>query len=102
MSTMPIQPLPPISRAVQINESEAAGAPSGGAAFGQILNQVLSSNAQASTKANQAIDDLATGRAEDMHSVTLAVAEADLSFRLILQLRNRITEAYQAVIGMQV
>jgi flagellar hook-basal body complex protein FliE len=32
----------------------------------------------------------------------LAVAQADLSFRLILELRNRLSEAYQEIMRMQV
>jgi flagellar hook-basal body complex protein FliE len=102
MSATPISPISPLTRSLSLGEPEAAGASTGGTVFGQILNQVLTSNEQTSTKANQAVEDLAAGRAEDMHSVSLAVAEADLSFRLILQLRNKLTDAYNAVIGMQV
>jgi flagellar hook-basal body complex protein FliE len=32
----------------------------------------------------------------------LAVSQADLSFRMILEIRNRLTEAYQEIMRMQV
>jgi flagellar hook-basal body complex protein FliE len=76
--------------------------PSGGAAFGGMLEDLLSGEAVASAKADHAIQALAAGKAEGMHTVTLAVAQADLQFRLILELRNRLTEAHQEVMRMQV
>ncbi len=76
---------------------------SGGASgsFGQVLNNVLSANAHATKNADQAVTDLVTGKTTDLHTVTLAAAQADLSFRLILELRNRLTEAYQEVMRTQ-
>jgi flagellar hook-basal body complex protein FliE len=66
-----------------------------------VLNGILGANQQATVAADAAIRDLATGNAQDLHTVSLAVAQADLSFRLILELRNRLTEAYQEVTRMQ-
>jgi flagellar hook-basal body complex protein FliE len=75
---------------------------SGGKVFGDIVEQVLAGQSKADASANQAIEALATGQAENLHAVSLAVAQADLSFHLVLELRNRITEAYQEVMRMQV
>jgi flagellar hook-basal body complex protein FliE len=73
-----------------------------GNAFGGLVDQLLTGQARAEATAGQAVQALATGQAESMHGVSLAVAQADLSFRLILELRNRVTEAYQEVMRMQV
>ena len=75
---------------------------SGGKVFGELVEQVLAGQARSDVAANKAIESLATGQADNLHSVSLAVAQADLSFRLVLELRNRITEAYQEVMRMQV
>jgi flagellar hook-basal body complex protein FliE len=80
----------------------ATGAPGGGQAFGTLVDQLLAGQAQAGKSADQAVQALATGQADNLHAVSLAVAQADLSFRLILELRNRVTEAYQDVMRMQV
>lgn len=79
----------------------AAGAnPAGG--FAAVLNGLLGQNTQANAAADAAVAGLADGTAQDLHTVTLAVAQADLSFRLILELRNRLAEAFQEVTRMQV
>jgi flagellar hook-basal body complex protein FliE len=52
-------------------------------------------------QANQAVQDLALGRTDHLHNVLLEVAQADLAFRLVLEMRNRLTDAYQDVMKMQ-
>ena len=44
----------------------------------------------------------ALGRTDALHEVMLQVAQADLSFRFILEIRNRLTEAYQEIMKMQI
>ncbi|AMV25640.1 flagellar hook-basal body protein FliE [Gemmata sp. SH-PL17] len=70
--------------------------------FAGVLNGVLAGNAQAQVTADNAVRDLADGTAQDLHTVSLAVAQADISFRLILELRNRLADAFQEVTRMQV
>jgi flagellar hook-basal body complex protein FliE len=70
--------------------------------FGKVLDHILSRVSTQHAAADQAVLDLATGKTEDVHQVMLAVAKADLTFRMILQVRNRLTEAYQAITQMQV
>jgi flagellar hook-basal body complex protein FliE len=69
--------------------------------FAAVLNGLLDNNRQTTEAANTAIRDLATGDAQDLHTVSLAVAQADLSFRLILEIRNRLADALQDVTRMQ-
>jgi flagellar hook-basal body complex protein FliE len=77
-------------------------APRTGSGFGLLLQGVLGQHQQAHQAADAAVRDLATGQAQDLHTVALAVAQADLSFRLILELRNRLSEAYLEIMRMQV
>jgi flagellar hook-basal body complex protein FliE len=70
--------------------------------FGRVLSDILGNNANAVQASDKAIQDMVSGEAEDLHTVSLAVAKADLSFRLVLELRNKLTEAYQEVMRMQV
>jgi flagellar hook-basal body complex protein FliE len=98
---MNVAPLTPGASSAGLTAG-TAGAPGGGQAFGALVDQLLAGQAQAGKSADQAVQALATGQADNLHAVSLAVAQADLSFRLILELRNRVTEAYQDVMRMQV
>lgn len=103
---MPIEafaPLTPLARLEPLSpQAPTTEAPAAGSGFASILNGMLDGNRQASSAADAAVNALATGEAQDLHTVSLAVAQADLSFRLILELRNRLAEAFQEVTRMQV
>lgn len=78
-------------------EPRPAGAP-----FMRVIEDLIGKASAQDAKAEQAVQDLATGKTDELHNVMLAVAQADLSFRLVLEIRNRLTEAYQEIMRMQV
>lgn len=45
--------------------------------------------------------DFAVGNRHDIHEVMIATEKAGISFRLLMQIRNKLLEAYQEVIRMQ-
>ena len=49
-----------------------------------------------------AIQDLIAGKSKDILPVVHAVAEADLSFKLLMGVRNKVIEAYQQTMRMQI
>jgi flagellar hook-basal body complex protein FliE len=53
-------------------------------------------------EADQAIEKLASGESQSVHGAMLAVTKADTAFRMTMQVRNKIVEAYQEVMRMQV
>jgi len=67
-------------------------------AFADAVSKVESfqSNAQAS------VDRFLSGEGEELHHVAIAAQQAELSFQLFMQVRNKITAAYQQVMQMQV
>jgi hypothetical protein len=46
--------------------------------------------------------ELATGEVDNLHQVMLKLDEAKLSFQLMVQVRNKLLEAYQDILRMQV
>ncbi|MEW5958627.1 MAG: flagellar hook-basal body complex protein FliE [Chloroflexota bacterium] len=70
--------------------------------FIQILGNAINSLSQKENVANQATTSLAAGEDIELHQVMLAMQEADLNFRLALQVRNKLVEAYQEVMRMQI
>jgi flagellar hook-basal body complex protein FliE len=80
---------------------QSASETSGGS-FPKMLNQLLDGAAQGHERVEAAVRDMALGQTDNLHGVMLQMAQADLSFHLILEIRNRLTEAYQEIMKMQV
>ena len=62
------------------------------------MNDVNSLSKQADTMAT----DLASGKSQNIHETMLAATQAELSFNLMVQVRNKVLEAYQEVMRMQI
>jgi len=45
---------------------------------------------------------LVTGELDELHQVMIAAEKSSLSFQLTLQIRNKVVEAYQEIMRMQV
>jgi flagellar hook-basal body complex protein FliE len=73
-----------------------------GSSFQNLLGSAIDDLNRVQGNADQAINSLAMGEATDIHDVTIAVQEADIAFELALQVRNKMVEAYQEVMRMQV
>ena len=76
------------------------GAPA--ASFGEVLKDSLKQVNTLQQEADGAIASLATGGTATLHDTMLAVQKAELSFKLMMQVRNKIVEAYQEVLRMTV
>ena len=50
---------------------------------------------------DMSIKDLLSGKNEDITSVVSAVAKADMSFKLLVGVRNKLIEAYKQTMNMQ-
>ncbi|MFQ5780758.1 MAG: flagellar hook-basal body complex protein FliE [Nitrospiria bacterium] len=53
-------------------------------------------------RADQAVADLATGKTQDLHQTMIAIEKADVSFQLMMQVRNKILSAYEEITRMQI
>jgi len=73
-----------------------------GPSFADTLAQSLDKVNTLQKKADVAIQDFVTGDTRNIHETMLAVGKADLAFRLTMQVRNKMVEAYQEVMRMQV
>lgn len=52
--------------------------------------------------AETGLRDLATGKQGNIHHVMLALEDARMSFQLLAQVRNKVLEAYQDLLRMQI
>ncbi len=73
----------------------------GGGNFADVLKSAVSSVNQANDSAAAQVTNLLQGGSGDMNSVMIAVEKADVSFQLMMQVRNKIVSAYQDIEKMQ-
>lgn len=52
--------------------------------------------------AEMAIEDLTAGRRDDVDGVLMAKQKADLAFQMLLQVRNKMVDAYEEIKQMRV
>ncbi|MGC3998559.1 MAG: flagellar hook-basal body complex protein FliE [Anaeromyxobacter sp.] len=73
-----------------------------GASFGELVAQGLD-KVNTQLMASQAdMQRLAVGDVQNLHQVMIRMEESRLSFQLVMQVRNRLLEAYQDLMKMQV
>jgi flagellar hook-basal body complex protein FliE len=97
--------IPPIGSIRPVPLSEPAAPVSGQqkpGEFGALLDKAISQVEQSRTIANEKAQNLLSGKPEELHSVVLAVQRAQLEFELFLEVRNKVVQAYQEVMRMQV
>nr|WP_236406099.1 flagellar hook-basal body complex protein FliE [Microaerobacter geothermalis] len=70
--------------------------------FSSFLKNALDQVNQDQIKAEKLTENLVAGQVTDLHQVTIAAQKAELSLQLTVQVRNKIIEAYQEVMRMQV
>ena len=72
--------------------------------FSKTVNAVekyLSNVDQDQQSSNMSIQDLLSGRNEDIASVVASVAKADMSFKVLVGVRNKLIDAYKQTMSMQ-
>jgi flagellar hook-basal body complex protein FliE len=77
-------------------------AKAGGPSFGSLVEKTIDETERLQERADGMVKGLAQGEITDVHEVMLAMSRADLSFRMVLEVRNKLLDAYQEVMRMQV
>jgi len=70
--------------------------------FEQVLKGTLEQTNEESLKAGKMADGLAAGEHHKIHETMIALQEANLSFRLVTQVRNKVVDAYRQIFRMPV
>ena len=82
--------------------SSVKGASQGGAGFSDVLKNAVESVNSMQHEAGRLEDAVAKGESVNIHQAVIAGEKSGLSFRLLMQVRNKMIEAYQEVMRMQV
>jgi len=68
--------------------------------FTNAVKSYISKVSDLQQSSNMSIKDLLSGKNEDITSVISAVAKADISFKLLVGVRNKLIEAYKQTMNM--
>jgi len=79
-----------------------ASGTSAGASFADTLKKSIDEVSRMQQDASQAVDDLATGKGDNVTGVMTAVEKADMAFKTLLAIRSKLMDAYDEIKGFQV
>lgn len=94
-------PILPISTGVMPEAVRPAGVPKGTGSFQDVLASAVQSVEAAGANASASVERFLAGEGEELHATILATQRAELSFELFMQARNKVVNAYQEVMRMQ-
>lgn len=70
--------------------------------FADTLQDAITQVNSLQKSADRSAQDLATGRTDNVADVMIAVEKADIALKMMVQVRNKIIDAYQEIMKMQV
>jgi len=79
-----------------------AAAPVTGSSFADVLKDQIGEVSRLQQDASQAVQDLATGRTEDVSGVMTAMEKSDMAFKTLLSIRAKLMEAYEEIKGINI
>jgi flagellar hook-basal body complex protein FliE len=97
LPTPGIQGPTPLGQPGEINPSQPSGD-----SFGNVLGKLISDVNQKQNAANAAVDGLQSGQGVPLHHAVIAMEEANVSFQLMVEVRNKLLDSYQELMRMQI
>ena len=85
----------PETQGIKAQETPVSGT------FSGMVEQAMVNLNDSQLAADQAVQSLAAGDADNLHTVMIRTSEAQLTLDLALQMRNKVLEAYNEVKNMQ-
>lgn len=91
-----------VPKIVQEKPAQAEPAAGGGASFGDLLINKLQEVNQLNLEADQLVQQAVAGEDVNPHTTLIALQKADISFNLLMSVKERIVQAYQEVLRMPI
>jgi flagellar hook-basal body complex protein FliE len=70
--------------------------------FGDVLKRYIGQVNKLQVNANKEVQQLVTGKSKNIHETMLAVEKAEIAFKAMNQIRQKMLDAYREVTRMQV
>lgn len=95
-------PISPLQAGRPILPIDLPGAaPQGAGQFQGLLRDAIQKVEGFRQNADTSVEKMLSGEGEELHQTVLATQRAELAFELFLQVRNKVVQAYQEVMRMQ-
>ena len=90
------------SQSTRLSQADGGNGIGDGKSFGETLKDAIQEVNQLQKVSDQKMQDLATGRTDNIPEVMIAAEKADIALKLMVQVRSKIIDAYQEIMKMQV
>lgn len=70
--------------------------------FSEYLDEALQNTNQLLLESDRIAADFAAGRTDNIHQVQIAAEKADIALQFTMQIRNKIMDAYNEIMRMQI
>jgi flagellar hook-basal body complex protein FliE len=101
MEQINIGPLNPKLQVPEIRSSQTGTGEKSSTGFGELLKDAISTTNELQKQSDKQIENFMTGESQDLHTTVMAMQKADLSFQMMMQVRNKLVQAYQEIMRMQ-
>lgn len=83
-------------------KSPVSQTPNAGEAFADKLKSAMNEVNNLQVDSEKAMSDIATGQVKDLHQAALAIDKAEISMKLMLEVRNKALNAYKEISRTQI
>jgi flagellar hook-basal body complex protein FliE len=99
ISPKEMEGLPAAAKAIP---NVTASVPSGSQSFERSLGDLVSAVSGKQSASAEAVHGLLAGEGVSLHQAMIAMEEANVSFQLMVEVRNKLLESYQELMRMQI
>ncbi|MGO9970258.1 MAG: flagellar hook-basal body complex protein FliE [Bryobacteraceae bacterium] len=95
-------PISPIAAPLPVELPAASASATAGGGFAGVFAQAVNNVEALNQNASASVASYLNGDGQELHNAVMATNQAELAFDLFLQVRNKVINAYQEVMKMQI
>ena len=99
---MDIFPIGPIQNGNKVDLKFDKAEKQNGVGFKETVSNFVNEVNDLQVKAGESVENFATGKVENVHEVMIAMSKAEVSFKFMMETRNKLIDAYKEIMRMQV
>jgi len=100
--SLPISVNPPVSGNMPAALPVSGSGGSNEIPFADLVGSLMQETSDHQSAVGDSVQKLITGESDSIHDVVLTASKADLAFRLVMEIRNRLMNSYEEIMRMQI